>query len=80
MRVWYIVLSFSTKVVLILSMSRKVSGALRMSPSAICPSMILLTSAPIVSSVYSLRLREAASTESAIIRIAVSRVKGFGPG
>ena len=33
-----------------------------------------------LSSVYSARLREAASTESAIIRIACSFVKGLGPG
>ena len=55
-------------------------GASFIKPSAICPSMILLTNLAIDSSVYSFRLRDAASTESAIIKIAVSFVKGLGPG
>ena len=40
----------------------------------------LSTSVLMLSSVYSGRLREAASTESAIIRTACSLVNGFGPG
>mgnify|MGYP007055819363 CR=1 FL=1 len=43
-------------------------------------SIIFSTRLLMLSSVYSGRLREAASTASAIIRIAVSRVNGFGPG
>ena len=42
--------------------------------------MILFTKALILSSVCSFKLREAASTESAIISTAVSFEKGFGPG
>ena len=62
------------------STSLKVRGALFSKPSAICPSMILFTKALILSSVCSFKLREAASTESAIISTAVSFEKGFGPG
>lgn len=40
----------------------------------------LIYSVLMLSSVYSGRLREAASTESAIIRTACSLVNGFGPG
>ena len=40
----------------------------------------LSTKARMFSSVCSFRLREAASTESAIIRTAVSFENGFGPG
>ena len=47
---------------------------------ATCESIILSTRLLMLSSVYSGRLREAASTESAIIRIACSLVNGLGPG
>ena len=50
------------------------------SERATCPSMSLLTRLLMLSSVYSFREREAASTVSAIIRMACSRVNGFGPG
>ena len=43
-------------------------------------SIILFTSADMLSSVYTCSDREAASTLSAIIRMACSRVNGFGPG
>ena len=43
-------------------------------------SIILSTRLLMLSSVYSGRLREAASTESAIIRMACSLLKGLGPG
>ena len=39
-----------------------------------------ITSILMFSSVYSFRLLDAASTESAIMRMACSRVNGFGPG
>ena len=42
--------------------------------------IILFTSDDMLSSVYVGSEREAASTPSAIIRMACSRVKGFGPG
>ena len=43
-------------------------------------SISLLTSPLMLSSVYSLSERDAASTVSAIIRMACSRVNGLGPG
>lgn len=74
------VFSLSTNTLFMVSTSLKVRGALFSKPSAICPSMILFTKALILSSVCSFKLREAASTESAIISTAVSFEKGFGPG
>ena len=62
------------------AISLKVIGHSLKNPSATCASMILSTKVPILSSVYSGRLREAASTESAIIRMACSLVNGLGPG
>ena len=61
-------------------MSRKVMGQSRKKPSASCPSTILLTRSRIDWSVYSVSERDEASTESAIMSIACSRVKGLGPG
>lgn len=58
----------------------EVMGQSLKNPSAICPSIILFTSADMLSSVYTCSDREAASTLSAIIRMACSRVNGFGPG
>ena len=73
-------LQFSTKTFLTVSTSLNVSGALRISPSAICPSMILSTKGTNVFFRVFFQATEAASTESAIIRTAVSFENGFGPG
>ena len=68
------------KVSFTVSMSRSEMGASFKRPSAIWLSIILSTRAPIASGVNVFRLLDAASTESAIMSMAVSLVRGFGPG
>ena len=80
MRVWYMVRNFALKTSFASLMSRNVMGHRLKNPASTCPFTILSTIVLMFSSVYSLRLLEAASTESAIIRIACYRVCGFGPG
>ena len=80
MRVWYIAISLFLKTSFMMSMSWNVSGLLAYVLFSTCLSMMLSTMELIFSSVYSFMLCDAASTQSAIISIACSRVVGVGPG
>ena len=62
------------------AMSRKVMGASLKYPSVTCESISDSTRFRMLSSLYSGKLLEAASTASAIIMMAVSFEKGLGPG
>ena len=72
-------INFSLSTALAISRCLNVRGASLKAPSDTCELTIFSTSSPIVVSLYSFRLRDAASTESAIITMASSLVSGSRP-